>query len=268
MGQILDLTRARRIWHGGREIESLRVGGAQWQPPPPTLSDFYGVGPGKIAIHLSTDGATVDGDGNVTAITNQGGAGVIFDAVLKAAPAIPTDGLMLDLAAEGGILSLANAASIDGVRLMFVADFSASNYQGRIFGISNHEIRLGNRVNGTTPPLTAGLRLAQRTPGVDVVVSGYFDPASLRLYEIELDLTAGAVSVWIDGVISTTAPPPDLSGLLGFNVQWFGRGWGSNVNKITCKMGDVLGVTLGAGADAAIHTARQYLAARHGIALP
>lgn len=103
------------IWRGEGILNARRG------PTGPSLSDYYGTGPGQIPIHHTPSdpsGITLDG-GLVTASINRGGAGAVFDlsGVSATAP-----GYMPGAFDFGGLvnkrLTLANAADLVGVHLI------------------------------------------------------------------------------------------------------------------------------------------------------
>lgn len=244
-------------------VTSSSVTAAWTAPPAPSaLTPHYGTGPGKIAIHLDADSVTKDGSGNVTAFQNKGGAGAMFNATVVGTP-IPLNGKTLALAGSAtGTPELANRASLIDVRLMWVCSTDALTSSMRFFGATNYEIRLGTFQPGNLNFLqywsnsTGSGTAYSPTPRATFPTSG--------LHMMELETTPSRARFFIDGTLRSSAdtafPWPD------FLIDRIGQGTGPSLQFVG-QMGDILGVTLGSGADEAIAAARAYLNDRFTLGL-
>lgn len=236
-------------------------------PVMPTLESFYGVGPGKIAIHLDSDAATKDGTGAVTAFQNKGGAGAAFNATVAGTP-IPLNGKTLALAgAATGTPELANSASLIDVRLMFVSTIVATSAL-RYFGdldamgtVNDYEIRLNTSGTDVTFQLWEN---EGGTPGAITPTPRFASASGLHLFEIDIDSTTGNVTVYVDGV--QVGQVSWAGAFSQFYIRRIGRGTGTSL-QFEGQMGDILGVTLGADAAASILAARAYLSERFDLGL-
>lgn len=217
------------------------------------LSRFYGVGPGKIAIHYATDAVTLSG-GNVVALQNKGGSGAVFNATVSGA-GIPVSGNFLTMADGGGYPTVVNSVDLVGVHLMWVALPSTGAARHRIFGKPGV-----STVQMDYYTTTERAYIYQVAPVVNMSTTAHNRPVGLSLYGIEMD--GASVKVFINGALVSTDPLVAAQ----FLVTTLGRG-SSGVDRYVGLMGDILGVTLGAGSAEAIAAARTYLAAKFGIAL-
>ena len=231
---------------------------------PSPLAPYYGTGPGQIPIHFDVDHSTRDASGNVIALQNQGGGGATFNATVSGA-AIPVSGKALSMTAAGGYPVMANAASLDQVRFMWVcstADFIAHT---RLFGGAVDEVRLGPLMLG--PPQNTRFRLESGRTGAtvffDINPNWNIPAAGLHLFELEVSIVDARASVYLDGVRVSMSTGMTHTAFL---IDRIGQGR-SAFMPFVGRMGDVLGVTLGAGDAVAIAAARAYLAARHGVVL-
>ena len=250
-------------------VTSSSVTAAWTAPPAPSaLTPHYGTGPGKIAIHLDADSVTKDGSGNVTAFQNKGGAGAMFNATVVGTP-VPLNGKTLALAGSAtGTPELATSASLIDVRLMWVSTITATNGM-RFFGdldaaggTDDYEIRLN--VSGSD----FAFQLWDNEGGVGAaVMAAPRVPApagGLHLFEIGVDQATGLVKTYMDGAqIGQTSWAGAFN---NFFIRRIGQGTGTGAQFVG-QMGDILGVTLGSGADEAIAAARAYLNDRFTLGL-
>lgn len=220
--------------------------------PDNPLEQFYGVGDGQIAIHYATDAVTLSG-GNVVALQNKGGAGAVFDATVDGTP-IALDGNYLSMVAGGGRPQLANAADLMNVHLMMVVDmlWPTAGFYRFIGGAGTFISR--NNTSGLISVGRAGF--ATRTFTV---------PVDLNFRLIEVIMSGTSIDLILDGVSYSGGSAPAWP---EFPVTYIGRGSGGNIFDFRGRMGDVLGVTLGAGSAAAITAAREYLVAKFGLVPP
>lgn len=229
-------------------------------PPAHPLQPF--IDSGTIVIYFDTDGATLNGSGQVIGLTNRGAGGSAFNAAVSGNP-IPLTGNTMQMSATTGNCVLATPASIDGVRLMWVASTeSLANFM-RFFGSANDEIRLGTAVDGTFP-----MQLWSNRSGSGVAASSTprlsFPASGLHLLELETNLTAKTGQVFLDGASASA-----FSGIAhtAFTVDRIGQGTGATLQFVG-QMGGVLGVLTGrADTAAAIAAVRNYWATRFGLVL-
>lgn len=95
-----------------------------WPPPVPSLSDYYGTGPGQIPIHVDmleagsyTTG--VDGaDTVVTGLTNLGGTGAYHSMAADGVTTAPRLDNSAMLFRVGDLLRMAHEAQLDGVHAL------------------------------------------------------------------------------------------------------------------------------------------------------
>lgn len=231
------------------------------------LQPFYGVGPGKITIHLDSDSTTKDGSGNVTAFQNKGGAGPMFNATVVGTP-IPLNGKTLALAGSAtGTPELANSASLIDVRLMWVSTVVATNglrYFGDVDamgGTDDYEIRL----NASGTDVTFQMWDNEGGTGGAITPMPRFASASgLHLFEIDINSATSNITVFMDGV--QYGQVAWTGAFSQFYIRRIGQGTGSSL-QFEGQMGDILGVTLGTGSAAAIAAARSHLNTRFNLGL-
>lgn len=230
----------------GRLLDRRKSGGAE-PPAPHPLAAYYGVGPGRIAIHYSTDGVIGTPEA-VAGLRNLGGAGAVFDAASGAAPYPTQEGLYIR-ASGSASLTTAVAADIRGVRFMWVMDTDKS-IQQRFFGSSETIFQISSM----------GLRVQSFVGGTWQHRDFLFE-SGIGLFETEL--TDQRWRVWHNGLLVGEQPPVEMG---AFSIRHLGRG-----NNVTFAfrglIGDALGVTLGDGADEAIAAARAYLNDRYNLGL-
>ena len=268
MGGLLDLKNATRIWHGGTEVQSLWIAGNRWNKPK-TIADFYGVGAGKIAIHLNTTGATISG-GMATALQNLGGAGSHFDGVSNPASGLPVvDTNFIQFNGSTNRFTLANKADLLNVRIFTVLSFDNVVNNARLFGATGpdgtrYEVLFHAQADGRKM-----LRYNKIPPGSTTLVqqSGWqtgFPSSGVHLLETEL--TDTLFNVYIDGVLIASVATNAVFVGVPYLAEYVGAGF-SGTNGIVANIGEILGVTLGTGSSEAISTARAYIANRFGIAI-
>lgn len=250
----LDLTKARRIKSASGELAALKGAGFSWTRP--TLTDFYGVGPGQIAVHYAADTVTPSG-GPARSFQNKGGAGAHFDATVVGDPMVISNDAVVS-SQTAGYASLANPAEVVGVHLLMALSPNQFTGSNQILGSPSSVIRQANgaggwRLNIWHNPGTGGITFS----------STIFSPNVEGFVLCEVRLTTTDVTFIINGVAGGTWPHPYLT----FLIDQLARG-GTGSDRFKGLVGDVLGVTLGAGDAAAILAARTYLADKYGISLP
>ena len=219
------------------------------------IAGLYGTGIGQIPLHHPAEAAVLDGGGNVTTVTNRGGAGALFNATASAT-GMTRSGNLLNVP-QTSYLALANPADLVGVRLFFVAQADPALDQfARIVGNMSPQNLI--RVTKDT-----GQFLLQRA-GSNVYLAGSGGPVGTapRLYEIEI--AGGQAKLIVDGVQLSQAP----CDWLNLTVTMIGAAF-SGVG-FSGGLGDPLSViTDGTPArDGTMLDVRRALAAKHGITLP
>ncbi|MDN3712181.1 hypothetical protein QWZ10_10960 [Paracoccus cavernae] len=133
----------------------------------------------------------------------------------------------------------------------------------KFFGATGYEVRVAAR----QADFANFVQLWSNTTGAGLVSSlgprARFPASGLML--MELDTTVAETRFFLNGVLQSTSTDP--LPWSNFYVQLIGQG-NANTVPFNGQMGDVLGVTLGAGSPAAISAARTYLADKYGISLP
>ncbi|WP_313348157.1 hypothetical protein [Paracoccus sp. (in: a-proteobacteria)] len=223
-----------------------------------------------ILIHLSSDGVTLDGDGNAAGLTNHGLAGSMFDAMVVGPP-IPLDGELLTITNGGGYPQLLMPADLFGVRLMWVCSteglrigtsgtvnffgYSGDDYGNALRKAANGQ-GTGNRIQSWSNQTGAGL--AQNT--------GLHALPDTGLHLFEAEVSTNTLRTYVDGVL--VGSTVQSSGWTAFLIDRVGRGHEDSVSPFTGQMGDVLGVTLDhPHTEAAIAAARTYLNDRFDLGL-
>lgn len=247
----LDLVNALQIKGSMGEVLQLKGPGFSWAKPT-ALTPFYRSG--TIGIHLRSDGATPPG-GPVTAITNEGGAGAIFNAGVVGT-AVPLSGNFLQATTTTGYPLTANPADLVGVRIMWVMRLTSATGTYRFFG--RNESGTANYVrtlNGTSLQL-----FSNRTgSGVTVTTSTFASSAAARMFELEM--TATEARLWVNGAFIGTVAHVWPN----FRIDRITQG-NTNLQAFEGGMGDVLGVVTGQTDSAsAITVVRSYLTQRFGI---
>ena len=228
-------------------VPRLRSGGV--------LEALYGVGMGRIPMHLRAEEAVLDGGGNVVSVPNRGGAGGLFNATASSTGITRTGGL-LNISGAETHLRLNAPADMVGTRLFFVARAdNTSNRYPRILGSMTPQ-------NLARPDMDNGGFLLQRA-GSNVFLGGS-QPIGLALRLYEIEIAGGVAKTFIDGVPQGQAPCTWTD----FTFDMIGAAF--SVVGFTGSLGDPLSlVTDGSAAqDGAIKTIRLHLAAKYGIALP
>ena len=254
----LDLSTVKSIKNSAGAVRSMKGQGWQWTEEP--IRQYYGIGPGKIALHISTEGAILNSSNQVTGLLNLGGAGSMFDATVSGTP-IPLNANKT-IALEGtsnGVPIMANPADVVNVHFAFVLDTTQTISNMRLFGRNGWEIRFGSM----QPDRANFIQLWSNESGTGVTFTPtprFITPASgLHLFEIAIVGTNATVYL-------NTVQVSTMSGFPwpAFAIDRLGRGSGS-ASQTTGSMGDVLGVTLGTGSDKAIAAARAYLKQRFAL---
>lgn len=220
--------------------------------PVTDIEPFYGTGPGKIAIHLQAPTS-----GPVTTLANLGGSGTLHNATVPRS-ALTVEGNYLRFSVGSGIPLLANPADLVGVRLMWVMQQQDVAVSHRVFGMAGQSTV---QVSASSDQQTVYL-WRSGSPVYSRSFTNYPRPAGgvPRLYE--LGIGSGTATLWLDGVQVATMP----ADMVDMPINRIGAGPAPG-DEFQGLMGDVLGVTLGAGSDAAIATARAYLDERFNLGL-
>jgi|GEM_PF-4692311 len=223
-----------------------------WGQNIPPLSSLYGVGEGRVAIHLSTDSAVLNGSGQVTGITNAGGAGPVFDCSIVGTPLVLNANKTLTFDASTTYGQLANAADIMNVHFMWIMTTSDLVHGMRLFGSATTEI--------VTNMNTSGWLIRPSRNGQVVNTSRWQMPGE-GLHLFEAQMLPHSWRFYIDGTQRGTIGANANGPWADFLLDRLGRGTGTG-GLFVGQMGDVLGVTLGAGSDEAIAIARANLLKR------
>lgn len=231
-------------------------GGTTTSAPPDPLAPFYGIGAGKIAIHLNPEMAEEAG-GEVARVPNSGGAGALFDAVASAG--VTKVANYLSLSADNN-LKLTNPADIQGVRL-FLPSYRQTTQQAYFMGALG-EIITNVRYSHTGTTETT-LYFNATNGGISPTVGAI--PRGFGIWQlIEIEISEAATRIWYDGIESASGGGRSTP----YPIQQIGRHPDMTSTPIWLgRIGDILGVTLGAGDAAAISAARNYLSAKYGIPL-
>ena len=219
------------------------------------IAGLYGTGMGQIPLHLRAEDAALDGSGNVTGITNRGGAGPLFNATASATGMTRTGNLLM--LPQTSYLTLQNPADLGGTRLFFVAkpDVAMDRY-ARILGNANPQ-------NLIRPDKETGQFMLQRA-GVAVYLAGSGSPIGTDPHLYEIEIAGGQAKLIVDGVqLSQVA-----CAWTDFTVTMIGAAF-SGAGYLG-GLGDPLSVITDGtpSRDGTMLDVRRALAAKHGITLP
>lgn len=261
----INLRTAIRMKNSAGEIRSIKGPGFSWNRPP-RLSDFYGVGPGQIAIHLHSDNAVRDGNGNIQTFINSGGAGAMFNAN-RIGSVIPLTDKALDFtSAPKGYFETGNVADLNGARLMYV--FSLRNYTvtTRWLGSDGVEFRSSTNTQGWTIQMWSSLS-GTGSSFVNLFTTRQPNEDKFVLVETEY-LGNGKISTWINGVrLGNSTNYPATHPFPGpIPLKYIGKGNG-NGQGFLGLLGDVLAVQIGGNYDAAVLAARRHLNKRYQLGI-
>lgn len=217
--------------------------------PAADLGSFYSSG--AILIHLRPSGFVLDSAAKVTAITNAGAAGSMFDASVQGEPlTVSGRGVLLPSDPTASTIVSANPADLMGVRLIWVMDADTlvgrSNVQ--IFGLDGAlfvDLVTSLRFDVSNPvAATLSLQSLDPTLGNSQVTSPAFEwPSGLAIFEVVLDETSVDLFIANDLVVSAThsLPSPFPVQQLGSGVTSPQAGYAQHIGFI----GDVLGILVG-----------------------
>ncbi|WP_157115344.1 hypothetical protein [Paracoccus contaminans] len=91
------------------------------------IAALYGTGMGQIPMDLRIENAVLDGSGNIARVTNKGGAGAMFDAVLGGTLTPPdTSAGSAAIGIGSNWMDLSTPANLCGVRLFVLARRTAT----------------------------------------------------------------------------------------------------------------------------------------------
>lgn len=251
-------------------VKSMKVGSRVWTPAR-DIASTYGIGPGKVAIHLDTVGATLNGAGKVSGLSNRGGAGAMFDAAQTGTgDGFALDGNTIRYTGQPYNLKLATQADLRNVRMMAVLNWDSVLTNSRFVGAtapdgSRYEVvfligsdqRTMVRYNkipagGSTIVLQSGWLPAMPKPG---------------LFLLETELTDATFRVFVNGAqVASVATTADFIGV-PYLIDNIGGGAALSTAGVIANVGDILGVTTGAGSDQSITIARRHVANRFSIAV-
>ncbi|WP_411839254.1 cellulase family glycosylhydrolase [Paracoccus sp. ME4] len=283
----LPITRAGQLLFDG-EVVASRSNGAPFTFTPPrigalawsgTAENPAGVGPaeaatgeavhplkqhfdsGAIQIYLSTEDATLDVDGRVTALQNIGAAGAAFNASIVGGSLAIVGGALQFQGTGGPFAQLANPADIVGVDFCWIMQTDWTHNM-RLFGKAGDDPRSDIRFDTNATGTVLGVRRYVGTTTTTVTLSPRFVYGTAKsLYRMRMDATAGAL--FENGVQrrAFTHAFPD------FRLQNLGQGTDSFVS-FNGKIGDIFGVVRAhPNAAQALADASAYAASKHGIIL-
>ena len=218
---------------------------------------------GTIPIHHSTEGVSPAG-GPAAALTNQGGAGAVFDASVSGSP-IPVSGRYLQMSASAGMPTMAAPADLIGVRLMWIMQIGTYVNGTRVFGgaVSSpygFEVRINSNASGQVVQLWSNASGSAVSASLGTRIA--WPVASPVLVEVEVEVSTA--TVFINGVNRGSGSHAWAQ----FLVENLGKGQISTAVPLEGLMGDVLGVMTGRGdTAAAIAAARAYLDDRFALGL-
>lgn len=222
-----------------------------------------------ILIHLSSDRATLDDEGQVVALANQGMAGPMFDASVTG-PAIPLTNAMLTITDAGGFPRLLTPADIFGVRLMWVCGANDiptdSTTPANFFGYAGEGY--GNAIRKSSNGQATGHRIqswSNQTGAGLTQNTGLHALPETGLHLFEVEVATNYLQCFIDGTrVGTSSHSHEWSSFL---IDRVGRGQ-ADASGFRGLLGDVLGVTLDhPHTEAAIAAARAYLNGRFDLGL-
>lgn len=236
------------------------------QPQPTGIAAFYGTAMGQVPFHLSADGATVDGSGNVISVANAGGAGAALNAAAGGG-AIAKSGDTLAFPTASAWLDLASPLNLDGARLFLAASIPGTSW--RTIG-SAEAGTAGNRLDDTYIEFarTYTARKIRFNKGGNWTESGtsFATGSAMAVYEVEK--AGGRLKVWVNGAqISDNAEVALITGAFAITRLFAGQvssgdDWVGPVGAVLTRLTDG-----SAGMDAGNATIRQELATRYGVTL-
>ena len=263
---VLDLTKAAQLWHGGQELSELWISGQRRWNRSAKLSDFHGVGPGQIPLDLRADSpehVTRDASGAVSRVGNAGAVGAAFDLLGAGAtrPIWNATAGGLDFDGLDDAMSFAASPDLRGVHLIAAITIKntgvISNYP--VFDTSAGQVYYTNRygVIDWRYQFTDGSTY-YRLP----VTYGAWNLAEIRCQ-------GGMISLYWNGVRRGSQALTSIAR----NVTTVGRSTQAGTSRFPGLMSRVVGVICDPAYSAdlvepAVTAARLEIAAQRGIALP
>ncbi|MCV2448884.1 hypothetical protein [Paracoccus sp. DMF] len=220
---------------------------------------------GTIVIYFDTDGATLNGSGQVIGLTNRGAGGAAFNATVSGNP-IPLTGNAMQMSSTTGNCIMATAADIMDVRMMWACSTEGMVSSMRFMGSASDEIRIG-AIQAGSPP-SAFLQFWSNRSGSGVSINPTpripIPTSGMHLFESEMSYASQYLTAWFDGPqVATIGAVAHTA----FTVDRIGQGTGSTLQFVG-QMGGVLGVLTGRpDTAAAIAAVRSYWTTRFGLVL-
>lgn len=247
-----------RCWAFGCEWDDGASG-----PPAHPLQPYFDSG--TIVIYFDTDGATLNGSGQVIGLTNRGAGGAAFNATVSGNP-IPLTGNTMQMSSTTGNCIMATAADIMDVRMMWACSTEGMVSSMRFMGSASDEIRIG-AIQAGSPP-SAFLQFWSNRSGSGVSINPTpripIPTSGMHLFESEMSYASQYLTAWFDGPQVATIGAVSHT---AFTVDRIGQGTGSTLQFVG-QMGGVLGVLTGRpDTAAAIAAVRSYWTTRFGLVL-
>lgn len=254
----LDLRVTQRMKVSLGEINRLKGSGFAWSPP--SLRAFYGIGSGRIDLHLAARTVEKDTPTTFRGYKNLGGAGSLydFDFVTPSSPSKPYANNIGTFNSDTNHLYSANPISLLNSRILFAGIFGTTANNDGIVGGVDCSIKFGsfqtNRsVYVSTETRESGIRVT-RTP------TPRFTPSQTAVGIIEVDIGLAGITVYQNGAqVSTLAANITEP----FNIDRLASGW--QCASAAYQLGDLIRINHGEGFDAALAAARAYLNSLYGI---
>lgn len=238
------------------------------------LSDHYGINQGDIAIHLSSENVSLNGDGKVVAISNAGGGGPYFTATVQGVPLTLNTNKTIAFRSEiASSAKMFSSADIKNVRLMWVMDTSLLQNHMRIFGGGNatsgyFDVHwISQTIDSNT---VSGVSIWANVSGTPMSLPiNWLNIPTSGLHIFEIELTADRYKLFVDGtnLIDTPTTPVDWASYPVFLLDYIGAGRTGTDNPVSADIGDVMGVILGADAEDTITDVRRYFNAKYTLGL-
>lgn len=212
-------------------------------PPVDPLAALYGTGVGQVPLHLIPENAVLDGSGNVTSVSNQGGAGSAF-AVTANTTGITLSGARFNVPSANVHLLLPALINMVGSRLFMLVQPAApvptsgtTSFAGRAGSTGVDDNRNTLRYDWTNKRFQAQRYSWDGTSGstnTTAISSNTEIILSNKESLIELEFSGEAFRSWIDGAFTGQAAFSQTS----FSVDRFFSGQTSPF--FTGLAGDIL----------------------------
>lgn len=236
----------------------------------PSISDFYGTGPGMIPMDLRLDEPVISG-ADVMSVRNDGGAGSMFAVSSQTGTRPRWVGDMAVFETSTGSkagLDFANAPDLFGTHVIFaVLDTAVSNGFRYVLdtGSDGTEEAMFTVDSGT---LNRSVLFRSSAAGSGAVAS-FFLPLGTNSWSIvEFRIADGMTSMWLNGGLIKTVATPTFTQFLAYRIGYHSndarpwrRGIGRLVSVVTAQSDH-------ATPEPVVLAARAQLAAQYGVVLP